>query len=840
MSFQTMNVNALVDAKALTMNGVSGGSIDTPDSGYATLFIDASERFAVKKDNGFVAAFNTPVATDTVYNFPSGTGSYTIVDTTVSTLSSLSSIGTITTGTWQGTVIGSTYGGTGVNNGSSTITLGGSIVTGGAFTTSGANALTLTTTGATNVTLPTTGTLVNTAVTTLSSLSSIGTISTGVWQGSVIGVQYGGTGAATLAAGGVLYGNGISPVAASAGTSGQLLVSGGSGAPTWSGTVTYSSNKITGLAAPTSNSDAATKQYVDESVAGLSWKTAARVSTLAPLTVTYNNGTGGVGATLTNAGTQAEFSLDGVSSASTPPLAIGQRVLVKDQAAALQNGIYTITNMGSVSTNWVLTRATDADNSPNNELDSAAIFVSQGTSGANKSWTQTTANTVLGTSPIVWSQFAGTNTYTASGGITLSGNNFQITAPLIAQYGGTGFANTYTAGELLYGNAGGTLSKLSPGTSTQVLHGGSTPSWSAVSLTTDVSGVLPVANGGTNSSTALNNNRIIVSSSGSIVEAAALSNGQLLIGSTGAAPVAAAITGTANRVTVGLGAGSITLSGPQDIHTAATPTFASQTLSAATNQLTLGTTNTTTVTAPAPAASRTYTIPDAGGAAEFVLTAGTQTITGNKTFSGTVNMSALTASKPLQLTAGNNITAADVSLTSQVAGVLPIANGGTALSATPSNGQLLIGNGTNYTLATLTAGSGVSITNGAGSITIAATTGTLPQTLPFITAQFTVSSTTASSIGFIPHQNSRYGAYTTRRVRLWVVPGSVSRNLTVEILPNGGVSLGNITVTGGSATGIYTFTISNPGTDTRLDFNVVRSAGAGTNPVIFGATLEYL
>jgi hypothetical protein len=77
----------------------------------------------------------------------------TLVNTGVTTLSSLTSVGTIATGVWQGTVVGATYGGTGVNNGSSTITLGGNLVT------SGANPLTLTTTGSTNVTLPTSGTL---------------------------------------------------------------------------------------------------------------------------------------------------------------------------------------------------------------------------------------------------------------------------------------------------------------------------------------------------------------------------------------------------------------------------------------------------------------------------------------------------------------------------------------------------------------------------------------------------------------------------------------------------------------------------------------------------------
>jgi len=53
-------------------------------------------------------------------------------------------------------------------------------------------------------------------------------------------------------------------------------------------------------------------------------------------------------------------------------------------------------------------------------------------------------------------------------------------------------------------------------------------------------------------------------------------------------------------------------------------------------------------------------------------------------------------------------------------GVLPVANGGTGLSSTPSNGQLNIGNGSGFTRATITAGSGISVTNGSGSITIAA------------------------------------------------------------------------------------------------------------------------
>ena len=89
----------------------------------------------------------------------------------------------------------------------------------------------------------------------------------------------------------------------------------------------------------------------------------------------------------------------------------------------------------------------------------------------------------------------------------------------------------------------------------------------------DTTGTLAIARGGTNAITALNNSRIMVSSAGGIVEAAVMTNGQLLIGSTAAAPVVAALTGTANQVTVTNGAGSITLTTPQNIHTAATPQF---------------------------------------------------------------------------------------------------------------------------------------------------------------------------------------------------------------------------------------------------------------------------
>lgn len=79
------------------------------------------------------------------------------------------------------------------------------------------------------------------------------------------------------------------------------------------------------------------------------------VATTANLTATYSNGTNGVGATLTNSGSFATLAIDGLN------LAVGNRVLVKDQTTQTQNGIYTVTNAGSGAVAWVLTRATDFD-----------------------------------------------------------------------------------------------------------------------------------------------------------------------------------------------------------------------------------------------------------------------------------------------------------------------------------------------------------------------------------------------------------------------------------------------------------------------------------------------
>ncbi len=193
--------------------------------------------------------------------------------------------------------------------------------------------------------------------------------------------------------------------------------------------------------------------------------------------------------------------------------------------------------------------------------------------------TLTTARNIYGNSfngsadltQVIASTFGGTgNGFTKFSGPTTAEKTFTLpnasatiltdNATVTAAQGGTGNA-TYAVGDLLYASASTTLSKLAGvATGNALISGGVTtaPSWGKIGLTTHVSGILPIANGGTNSSTVLNNNRIMVSSGGTITESAALTNGQLLIGSTSAAPVAATLT-AGNGIAITNAAGAITI-----------------------------------------------------------------------------------------------------------------------------------------------------------------------------------------------------------------------------------------------------------------------------------------
>lgn len=167
-------------------------------------------------------------------------------------------------------------------------------------------------------------------------------------------------------------------------------------------------------------------------------------ATTTALTANYANGTLGVGATLTNSGAQAALTIDGYTFTATD-VTNGTRVLVKNQVTQAYNGAYVVTNQGSGSTNWVLTRATDYDQSA--EINAGdGFYVVNGASNGNTTWVQQTAAPItLGSTNIVFTQFAkvatGTVTNVATGA-GLTGGPITTTGTIsLATSGVT--ANTY-------------------------------------------------------------------------------------------------------------------------------------------------------------------------------------------------------------------------------------------------------------------------------------------------------------------------------------------------------------------------------------------------------------
>ena len=163
------------------------------------------------------------------------------------------------------------------------------------------------------------------------------------------------------------------------------------------------------------NQSVANKAYVDQVAQGLDTKPSCLVATTANLSATYNNGTAGVGATLT-ADINGAFSVDDVSPS------VSARILVKDQTDASENGIYVLSTVGDGSTDYVLTRATPEDQ-PSELSGGSFVFVEEGTIGSNNGYTFThTGQPVFGTTDLDVSQFSGAGQITAGAGLVKAGN----------------------------------------------------------------------------------------------------------------------------------------------------------------------------------------------------------------------------------------------------------------------------------------------------------------------------------------------------------------------------------------------------------------------------------
>jgi hypothetical protein len=320
--------------------------------------------------------------------------------------------------------------------------------------------------------------------------------------------------------------------------------------------VTVTQNPVAAL-------DLATKQYVDTLVSsGIHFHTPVRVESPTPLNATYNQPGGagvGVGATLTNAGTQAALVIDGVT------LSVNDRVLIYTQTNQTQNGVYVVTDVGSGSTNWILTRSTDTDTyglvSPTTLGEGSTFFVQQGVTGAGETYTCNTSGVIVfGTTNITFVQISATQIYSAGTGLTLTGTQFSIsnTAVAAGAYGSATQVGTFTVnaqGQLtLAGNttvtpAVGSITGLGTGVATAlainvgsagaiVVNGGALGTPSSGTLTNATG--LPVSTGisglGTGVATAL---AINVGTAGSVV----VNGGDLGTPSSG---VVTNLTGTAS------------------------------------------------------------------------------------------------------------------------------------------------------------------------------------------------------------------------------------------------------------------------------------------------------
>lgn len=253
---------------------------------------------------------------------------------------------------------------------------------------------------------------------------------------------------------------------------------------------------------PTLALQAATKQYVDSAVStGFVVHTPVRLATTAALPAnTYNNGASGVGATLTAVAT-------GVLTINGSTANLNDRVLIKNEVASANNGVYTVTVAGAIGVAYVLTRVTDFDVVGAGEIaNNAYFFVTAGGSNAGASFvlSQLAAITV-GTTALPFTEFASQLVYTGGTNIDVTGQVISLTGTVAATNGGTGTA-TVTTGDLLYGSGTNTWSKLALGSaykSLMVNAAGTQVEWNAVPLnqTTAVSGQLNVNNGGTGAST---------------------------------------------------------------------------------------------------------------------------------------------------------------------------------------------------------------------------------------------------------------------------------------------------------------------------------------------------
>lgn len=502
----------------------------------------------------------------------------------------------------------------------------------------------------------------------------------------------------------------------------------------------------------------ATIVAVDNVTAGSTTKIWVRNITGSALTTSFTSHSGGVtGLTISSIDTTSYVayiatSAVGVQNIDSTTVAVGNRILVKNQVTTTQNGIYRVILVGTASLTQVIARTDDMDGTPTNEISTGnAVFVVAGSTLATTGWVLSTTdaadpdNISVHTETKVFAQFNAASSYTASNGITLSGNDFQLnltgltTATIVSadeipfadasdsnnekkttfanfeaaltldnqlgtlsvSKGGTG-ATTLTSNGVLYGNGTSAIGATAAGAANTFLYSNAgTPAFTSnVFVTQSASAAELYSNAST--SFALKATATAASLLATTANHGAGASGQISV-STGTG------TGGTGLLSLDTGAASGGNSGGITITTgnAASGNSGAVTISTGTASGTIG----SIVFAPGG-----VTTADVAADGFNIITGTSYQINNTSVLNATTLGSSVVTSS---LTSVGTLTSGTWN-----ASVIGTLYGGTGLAITPTaiaDGEILIGSnaGDAFVRTTITAGTGISVTNGAGSITIA-------------------------------------------------------------------------------------------------------------------------